>query len=181
MPPPNPASTPDGGVTSDMYGVSAGLDLVSGVFGYLTSLNSASMARSRADLIEAEANANAQRYEEEAQHREAQTAMMYVASGVRLSGSPIDALATEARIASENVASIEMQGKIQALDQSVTGTEAELKGRDMLVGGLVGAGKSLYQGFGNAPSGAQEGTLAPSIASGPGTGNWSIMGGMVGP
>lgn len=135
----SPASTAAGSAAAGAYGVSAGLDLLSGVFGYLTSMENASIARSRADLVRAEAESNAQRYEEQAAQFEAHTKVMYLSSGVTLAGSPVDALATEARIANENAASIRMGGQAQALDQEVAGTNAENTGRAALAGGVNAA------------------------------------------
>jgi hypothetical protein len=130
-----------------MYGVSAGLDMISGVFGYLSSLSAQSIANSQADMIRTEAEANAQRYEEQAAQHEAQQKVMYSASGVTLAGSPIDALATSARIANENAAAIRMGGEREAANAEMGGTNAEMKGRDALAGGFVGAAKATGMGI----------------------------------
>lgn len=121
---------------ADAYGLSAGLDLVSGVFGYLAAQQNASLAQSRADLIRTEAEANAQRYAEQAAQQQAHEEVMYLASGVKLSGSPVDALATSARIASENEMAILMGGDAKAEDEQVAGVNAEIQGRDALIGGI---------------------------------------------
>lgn len=129
------------------YGVSAGLDLLSGVFSYLASVNAASAARSRADLMRAEAEANAQRYAEQAAQFEAHQKVMYLSSGVTLQGSPIDVLATTARIATENIAAIKMHGAVEAADEDMTGVNAEAMGRGALIGGVrrgFGAGLRSY-------------------------------------
>ena len=55
-----------GSSASGLFAVSAGLDLVSGVFGYLSAQNAQSVANSRADMIRMNAQANAQRYAEKA-------------------------------------------------------------------------------------------------------------------
>lgn len=154
------ANTPSP-AAADLYGVSAGLDVLSGVFGYLTSLNAASVAKSRADLMTMEAEANAQRYAEQAAQFEAHEKVMYLASGVKLSGSPIDALATTARIASENIASIKRSGEVEALDQEQLGTNAEIQGRNALLSGLnngLGMGAKAY--------GAATGTKTDSNSTG---------------
>jgi hypothetical protein len=122
-------------------GISAGLYTLAGVFGYMTSLNAASAASSRADLIRMESEANAQRYSEQASQFAAQQKVMYLGAGVKLSGSPLDVLNQTARIASENIDSIKMQGQREALDQSIMGQQVEVQGRDKLLSGLV-------QGFG---------------------------------
>lgn len=136
-----------GKVAAGAYGVSAGMDLLSGVFGYLSAQNAASIAQSRADLIRIESEANAQRYAEQAAQFEAHEKVMYLASGVKLAGSPIDALATSARIAHENVEAIKMGGEAKAMDEETMASNAEAQGRAALVGGFdraVGMGISSY-------------------------------------
>ncbi len=136
-----------GTTASEAYGVSAGLDLLSGVFGYLASEEAASVARSRADLVRIEAEANAQRYAEQAAQFEAHEKVMYLASGVKLSGSPVDALATTARVASENMAAIRMAGEAGAQDDLTRASNDEAAGRATLVEGFdksVGMGINSY-------------------------------------
>lgn len=139
------------------YGVSAGLDLISGVFGYLSSLNAQSIANSQADMIRTEAEANAQRYSEQAAQAEAKEKVMYLSSGVKLSGSPVDALATSARIANENVAAIEMGGERDALNAETGGVNDLMKGRAALAGGLdkaanLGMDAFVGKGTGTLPA-----------------------------
>ncbi len=144
-----------GTAAAEMYGVSAGLDLVSGVFGYLSSLNAASMANSQADLIRTEAEANAQRYAEQAQQFEAHEKVMYLASGVKLAGSPVDALAASARIANENIAAIQMGGEREALNAETSGVNDENKGRAALTGEI---NKAAVTGLGMLGSRTPPGT-----------------------
>lgn len=136
-----------GTAASEAYGVSAGLDLLSGVFGYLSAQNEASIAQSRADLVRIEAEANAQRYAEQAEQFRAHEKVMYLASGVKLSGSPVDALATTARIANENMQAILMAGESAAMNDTVSAENAESRGRASLVSGFdkaVGMGINSY-------------------------------------
>lgn len=136
----------------DVFVASAGLDLLSGVFGYLAGLNAQSVANSRADMIRAEADANAQRYSEQATAQNAQRAAMYLASGVTLAGSPIDVLDKQAQIAGENAAAIRMQGETQALDEQTRGDEAEMQGRNALLGGIKAGAGAISTGFGATPT-----------------------------
>ena len=126
------------------YGVSAGLDLLSGVFGYLTSLQNASIAGSQADMIRQEAEYNAQAYEEKAAEYEGRQEVFYQASGVTGAGSPADAIATTARVANNNVAAILMQGNQQALNMETEAVNQENQGRAALTGGLD---KAVRTGF----------------------------------
>ena len=139
-------ATSAGDLAVGAYGVSAGLDLMSGVFGYLSSLNAASIAQSQASLMVTAAEANAQRYSEQAAQSEAQQKAMYLASGVTLAGSPVDALATSARLANENITSILMGGEREAEQERMAGVNAEMQGRSALVGGLGQATGALTKG-----------------------------------
>lgn len=145
-----------------LFAASAGLDLVSGVMGYLASKDMASIAYSRADMIRGEAEANAQRYAEKATADRAQQKVMFLASGVTLQGSPIDVLDKSAQLASENIAAIRMQGAAEALDMEQQGKQAEIAGRNALIGGLTGG---LAKGTQAAAVGGGSSPMAPKAAS----------------
>ena len=167
------AEAPSAGAAG-AYSVAAGLNLLSGVFGYMASMNAASAANSRADLIRMEAEANAQRYSEEAQAHIAQQKMMFVASGVKLAGSPIDVLATSARIASENIDAIRMAGARGELDQRQVGEESLAKGRNALLGGVGSGVSDATKAYGAMPSaGGSTGYNGMSGASAWASGAWS--------
>ena len=138
-----PASKP----AAAAYDVSAGLDLMSGVFGFLAAQQNAAAARSRADLVRIEAEANAQRYAEQAAQFEAHEKVMYIASGVKLAGSPVAALATTARVANENIAAIKMQGEADAVAVETGAVNAENRGRSALVSGFGQAGALGLKGY----------------------------------
>lgn len=136
-----------GNAAASAYGVSAGMDLLSGVFGYLAAQEASSIAQSRADLVRVESEANAQRYAEQAAQFEAHQKVMYLSSGVKLSGSPVDVLATTARIAHENAEAIRMGGEAQAMNDEVAASNDASLGRAALVSGFdraVGMGISSY-------------------------------------
>ena len=118
------------------FGVSAGLDLLSGVFGYLSSLNDQSIANSRADMIRNQAQANATLYAQKSSAEIAQQKVTYLASGVTLAGSPIDVLDQSKLNAQNNIQDILMAGDTQALDQEQQGDNAVTQGRNALVGGV---------------------------------------------
>lgn len=124
------------GAATDLSLFSAGLDLVSGVFGYLTAQNSQTIASSRADMVRQETEADAQRYSEQAAQHLAQQGVMYLSSGVTLAGSPLAVLDTSARLARENMDAIRRHGEVEALDQDQAGEAAKVQGRNALVGGL---------------------------------------------
>jgi hypothetical protein len=129
-------------------GASAGLDLMSGLLGYFTAQDSAAMAESRARMIRNEAEAEAQRYHEQAQAMLARTKVAYLKSGVYLSGSPLDVLDHDILTAQENEAAIRASGTSRAFEQDVQATQIRNGGRAALIGGITGAvgdvGRGLY-------------------------------------
>ena len=134
-------------VSTDAYDVTAGLNLLSGVAGYLAAQSASSMYASQADMLRTEAEAQAQRYSEQAAQQEAQQKVMYLASGVKLAGSPVDALATSARVANANMQAIEMQGDTEAMNEETKGVNAGMAGGNALVTGFSNAAKSLGQAY----------------------------------
>jgi hypothetical protein len=134
-----PSGSAGSGSGSSMFAVSAGLDVVSGVFGYLNARIADQIAQTRANMIRQAAQANAQRYMEKANADIAQQKVMYLASGVTLSGSPLDVLDDHIRLAQNDAASIIMAGNVAAVDQSQSGANALNQGRNALIGGLAAA------------------------------------------
>ena len=137
--PPSGSAGSGSSAGSGMFAVSAGLDVVSGVFGYLNARIADQIAQTRADMIRQAAQANAQRYMEKATADIAQQKVMYLASGVTLSGSPIDVLDDHIRLAQNDAASIVMSGAADAADQNQAGANALNSGRNALIGGLAAA------------------------------------------
>lgn len=151
------------------YGVSAGLNLLSGVFGFLAAQNAADIAQSRGDLIRIEAEANAQRYAEQASQFKAHEKVMFLSAGVKLSGSPVDVLATTARVAHENMEAIKMAGEARAMDQEVLASNLESEGRAALVGGFsraVGQGIKSYAAASGNDKNAGLGAVADMLGGG---------------
>lgn len=97
-------------------GASAGLDLLGGLFGYFASEEAAGTAESRGRLIRAEAEADAQRYQEQARGFKATQKLAFLKAGVDLSGSPLDILDETARVASENISAIQARGAAGQLE-----------------------------------------------------------------
>lgn len=145
------------------FGVAAGMDLLSGVFGFLAAGEAADMARSRADMVRMEAEANAQRYAEQAAQFEAHEKVMYLASGVKLAGSPVDVLAATARVAHENMEAIRMGGEAAALNEETSASNSEMQGRAALVGGFnraAGMGLMSYASANGGLGGKNDGLVA---------------------
>lgn len=153
--PPKPATMTS--LQADAYGVSAGLDAVAGVMDLIAGQEYQQAANYRADMIRRAAQADAQRYSEQAEAHIAQMGVMYTASGVTLAGSPIAALDKQKQLADENAAAIIEKGAIDASDEQSMGSEAAMRGRNALVGGLARGTAMLNRGFG-APAGAPPGT-----------------------
>lgn len=129
-------------------GASAGLDLMSGLFGYLASQDAAEISESRARMIRNEADAEATRYSEEAHNTLAQTKISYLKAGVYLSGSPLDVLDHDILTAQENIASIRAGGDARALEQENQAVQQRIGGRMALLqgitGGLAKVGQAAY-------------------------------------
>ena len=135
-------------------GASAGLDILSGLFSYLGSEDSGAIADSRGRMIRMEAEADAERYSEQADQFKAKQKLSYLKSGVELSGSPLDILDETARTARENISAIRAGGDARAFDAEMQGVQARSQGRAALLGGIFGAGKTAlmasYQSGQNA-------------------------------
>jgi hypothetical protein len=153
------ASSPSSSVGEEAGFATAGLDLVSGVFGYLAAQDASSIANSRADMIRTEALANADRYSQRAAQMEAHEKVMYLASGIKLAGSPVDALATQANITSQNINAILMQGDEQAIDEQIQGVNDQLKGRDALLKGFDSGLGAAVKGYSTTKTGSDAADL----------------------
>jgi hypothetical protein len=142
-----PSSTSGSGPSGAQIlgGVSAGLDLLSGVFGYLAAQNATRIMSSRADMIRQEAQVNAQRYALQADRFRASQSTQYAASGVKLTGSPLDVLDETARVARENIAAIQRGGEARALDEETKGLNYGIAGRNSLIGGLMQGASTLIK------------------------------------
>jgi len=130
-----------------LYAVSAGLDILSGIYGFFAADTANDMYQSRARLIRMEAEANAQRYMEQSRAFIGSQIAGYAASGVKITGSPIDVFAESARVARANVAAIRAGGAAEALEQELMGQEALAGGRASLIGGFakgVGQGANAW-------------------------------------
>lgn len=127
-------------------GLSAGFDILAGVFGSDAGEEAYGAAESRARLIRVEAEADAQRYAEQASDFKARQKLAYLKSGVQLSGSPLDVLDETARVSRENLSAIRARGEAQAQDTLSAGVDARMKGRAALIGGVMSAAKTGLTG-----------------------------------
>lgn len=126
--------------------VSAGLDILGGAFSYLAGDAAAEVAEQRARVLRLEAEADAQRFAEQAQDFKARQKLAYLKSGVDLSGSPLDVLDESARVARENLSAMRARGEAEATDVEQQGLYARMQGRAALVGGIFGAAKTGIRG-----------------------------------
>lgn len=126
-------------------GASAGLDLMSGLFGYLASQDAAAISESRARMIRNEADAEATRYAEEAHNVLAQTKVSYLKAGVYLSGSPLDVLDHDILTAQENISSIRAGGEARAMEQENDAAQQRIGGRLALLQGITGGMSKIGQ------------------------------------
>ena len=117
-------------------GASSALDLMGGYFGYLASQDAAAIAESRGRMLRAEAEAEAQRYAEQARGLRAKQAVSYLKAGVTLEGSPLDVLDHDALIAEENISAIRAGGAARELEQQGLAADARIKGRNAFMAGI---------------------------------------------
>lgn len=129
-------------------GASAGLDVLSGLFDYLASQEVAAAAESRGRMLRMEADAEAERYGEQARDFKAQQALRFLKSGVTLSGSPLDVLDETARVASENISAIRARGSADQLEMDNQAAIARGSGRSALLKGITGGfGKLAWASY----------------------------------
>lgn len=133
--------------TAAFAGASAGLDILAGIFGYLSGDVMADAAESRANLLRMEADAEAARYAEEARGFKAMQKMAFVKNGVQISGSPLDILDETMRSAQENISAIRSRGAASALDMENQGSQIRSKGRAALLGGFAGGALKAAKGY----------------------------------
>ncbi len=129
-------------------GASAGLELMTGLFGYLASQDAAAISESRGRMIRDQGEADAQRYAEEARNVHAKTKVSYLKAGVYLSGSPLDILDNDILTAQENISAIRAGADIRASDQDAEASQLRMGGRLALLqgvtGGLAKFGQAAY-------------------------------------
>lgn len=124
-------------------GASAGIQALSGLFGYMASQEMAKVSESRGRMLLDEANADAARYKLQSDNFRADQKLSYLKSGVTLSGSPLDVLDETARQATENIHAIQSRGRAQQLDANNDADASRTQGRNALVGGIAGAASTL--------------------------------------
>lgn len=136
-------------------GASAGLNILGGLFGYLAAEDAASISESRGRLLLIEADADAERYAEQARGFKASQKLAFLKSGVTLEGSPLDILDETARVTSENLSAMRARATAQGLEADAQASALRDQGRAALIGGVAGAASSFasaaYKSGRNAP------------------------------
>ena len=118
-------------------GATSALDLMQGLFGYLAAKEGAGIAESRGRMLRLEAEADAQRYAEQARGFRASQKVAFLKSGVELSGSPLDILDETARITQENLSAIRARGVASQQEQNDQASMARIGGRAALIAGIT--------------------------------------------
>lgn len=126
-------------------GVGSAFDILGGLFGYFAGDAMAEAQESRGRMLRMEAEAEAQRFAEQAQSFKASQKLAYLKSGVQLSGSPLDILDETARIASNNIAAIKARGQAEQVGADAEAMQARAGGRTALIRG-IGAGAKQFAG-----------------------------------
>ena len=127
-------------------GIGAVGSILTGLFGYMAGQNAQEVYRSRARMIRAEAENEAERYTEQVGRTKATQKVAFLKAGVQLTGSPLDILDETIRVGRENASAIRAGGAARALDAEFGGEQASTAGRNALVSGITGAAKSAATG-----------------------------------
>lgn len=125
-----------------LAGASAGLSILGGLFGYLEAQEAAEVSESRGRVLRMEADADAERYGEQAHQFKATQKLAFLKSGVTLSGSPLDILDETARVSQENINDIRARGEAQQADANTEASSFRAKGRAALLSGFTGAAQT---------------------------------------
>jgi hypothetical protein len=149
-------------------GASAGLSILSGLFGYLDAQDAAEQAESRGRLLRMEAEADAERYAEQARGFKATQAQAFLKSGVTLEGSPLDILDETARVASENLSAMRSRAQAEQNQANAQAGQLRSQGRAALIGGIAGAGSTAAMAAYRAPKAGAPG----NGTAGAGDGGW---------
>lgn len=124
-------------------GISAGLDIIGGLFGFLAAGQAAAQLESRGRLLRAEAEADAVRHEERGRAFRAAQGVAFGKSGVTLEGSPLDILDESARITSENLSALRARGAAIEQAQNLKAASVRGRGRAALTAGFVSGAKTF--------------------------------------
>jgi hypothetical protein len=93
-------------------------------------------------MLRDEAEADAQRYAEQARGFKARQKLAYLKSGVRLTGSPLDVMDRDILTAQETMSAIRARGAGAAADRRIQAQGARGAGRAALIGGFTGAART---------------------------------------
>jgi len=142
-----PTPTPSGNSALGLAALGGGLDLLSGLFGFMTGQEIAGIHESRARMISDEAESDAQRHAEAGESFKARQKLSFLKAGVALTGSPLDILDETARVTAENISAIRARGAAQALDARGQALAARGRGRTAFIQGISRGIRGVSRGF----------------------------------
>jgi hypothetical protein len=125
--------------------VSAGADIMSGVFAMSAADAQRSSLRSQAALLRAESEADIARYAEETQGFKAEQSVRYLKSGVTLEGSPLEILDETTRVASENISAMRAKSAMEQQALKTKGAALKAQSRVDFMKSITGAGAKTAQ------------------------------------
>lgn len=129
--------------STQFAGASAGLDIISGLFGFLASQDAADVVESRAQLLRFESDADFVRNEEQARRFLASQKLAFLKSGVTLEGSPLDVLDETARVSAENINAIRARDRALIQNQLTKAAGIRGRGRAALTAGFTSGARTL--------------------------------------
>jgi len=148
--PPVPPATELPAISNTALGfgvATAGLDILSGVFGFLAGGEIAAIQQSRSRMIRLESEADAQRFIEQAEGFKARQKLAFLKAGVPLTGSPLDILDETVRVTSENLSAIRAGAAARVEGARIRATETRLRARAALLSGFARGGQVLSRTF----------------------------------
>lgn len=139
--------SPSGNAVAGLGVAAGGLNLFAGLLGFMGGQEQAGIFESRARLLRAEAEADAQRFAEEARMFKKRQKLAFLKSGVDLTGSPLEILDETVRVSAENISAIRARGRAQALTETTRARVARAQGRGALISGFSSGAISAIRGF----------------------------------
>jgi len=127
-------------------------NVAQGIYAERAADISAQSMRDQIALVRAESEADIARYAEQAKDFRAKQSLMYLKSGVQLSGSPLDVLDETVRISSENISAMRAKAEAKASNLRAGASNLEAKGRAAFVAGIAGATNTLTSQYGKMAS-----------------------------
>jgi hypothetical protein len=132
------------GLSAKYNTYAAGANMLSTLFNVAAAQEQAKMYKQQARLLIAETEADIDRYRSQTRAFQAHQKLMYLKSGVSVSGTPLEILAETARTAVEDVSAMRAAAKTGQRTLRQAGSEAKIKSWREFSEGIAGLAKTQY-------------------------------------